>query len=57
MRDVSNIAKFNGKNLPTWKSGSWVLFQQHDLVKLVAGEDTPSVEVLHTAYSTHSNRC
>ena len=57
MRDVNNIAKFNGQNLPTWKLGCWILFQQHDLVKLVIGEETLPVEVLHTAYSTHSNRC
>ena len=38
-RDVSNIAKFNGQNLPTWKLGCWILFQQHDLVKLVTGEE------------------
>ncbi|EFX61180.1 hypothetical protein DAPPUDRAFT_340491 [Daphnia pulex] len=44
MRDVSNIAKFNGQNLPTWKLGCWILFQQHNLVKLVIGEETLPVE-------------
>jgi hypothetical protein len=45
MRDVSNIAKFNGQNLPTWKLGCWILFQQQNLVKLVIGEETLPVEV------------
>ncbi|XP_032780122.2 uncharacterized protein LOC116918511 [Daphnia magna] len=44
MRNVSNIAKFNGQNLLTWKLGCWILFQQHDLVKLVTGEEILPVE-------------
>lgn len=44
MRDVSNIAKFIGQNLPTLKLGCWILFQQHNLVKLVIGEDPLPVE-------------
>lgn len=36
---------------------SWILFQQHHLVKLVTGEEILLVKVICTAYSTHSNRC
>ena len=55
-RDVSNIAKFNGQNLPTWKLGCWILFQQHGLVKIVTGEEKLPVEVPYAMRSTHSNR-
>jgi hypothetical protein len=45
-RDVSHIVKFNGQNFPLWKFGFWILLEQHDLVKVVNGEETKPAEVL-----------
>lgn len=47
MRDVNHIAKFNGQNFPLWKLGFWILLQQHELVKIVTGEETIPVEVYY----------
>ncbi|XP_059352859.1 uncharacterized protein LOC132088296 [Daphnia carinata] len=44
MRDVNHIAKFNGQNFPLWKLGFWILLQQHELVKIVTGDETIPVE-------------
>jgi hypothetical protein len=38
-REVSHIAKFNGKNFSLWKFGCWLLLEQHNLVGIVNGEE------------------
>jgi hypothetical protein len=40
------IVKFNGQNFPIWKFGFWILLEQHDLVKIVNGEEPLPAEVL-----------
>ena len=52
MRDVNHIAKFNGQNFPLWKLGFWILLQQHDLVKVVTGEERVPTEVHSNIYLT-----
>jgi hypothetical protein len=44
-RDVGHIVKFNGQNFPLWKFGFWILLEQHELVKIVNGEETLPAEV------------
>ena len=45
-RDVSHIAKFNGQNFALWKFGCWLLLEQHNLVKVVTGEDKMPAEII-----------
>ncbi|EFX68992.1 hypothetical protein DAPPUDRAFT_329562 [Daphnia pulex] len=49
MRDVNHIAKFNGQNFPLWKLGFWILLQQHELVKVVTGEEQVPTEIRNEA--------
>ncbi|EFX60424.1 hypothetical protein DAPPUDRAFT_335029, partial [Daphnia pulex] len=46
-RDVGHIVKFNGQNFPLWKFGFWILLEQHDLVKIVNGEQALPAEALN----------
>ena len=45
-REVSHIAKFNGKNFSLWKFGCWLLLEQHNLVGIVNGDEPFPAEVL-----------
>ncbi|EFX69717.1 hypothetical protein DAPPUDRAFT_328780 [Daphnia pulex] len=45
-RDVGHIVKFNGQIFPLWKFGFWILLEQHDLVKIVNGEEALPAEAL-----------
>ena len=48
-REVSHVVKFNGINFPIWKFGCWLKLEQHNLVKIVTGEETKPVKVtIHT---------
>ncbi|EFX63412.1 hypothetical protein DAPPUDRAFT_335496 [Daphnia pulex] len=47
LREVSHIAKFNGQNFPLWKFGCWLLLEQHQLVKIVNGQERLPVETLN----------
>ena len=38
-REVSHIAKFNGRNFALWKFGCWLLLEQHNLVQIVNGDE------------------
>jgi hypothetical protein len=44
-REVSHIAKFNGRNFSLWKFGCWLLLEQHNLVGIVNGEELFPAEV------------
>ena len=56
MRDVGHIAKFNGQNFSLWKFGCWLLLEQHNLVKVVNGEEPIPVEVF-LLLEMYANRC
>ncbi|EFX64403.1 hypothetical protein DAPPUDRAFT_334238, partial [Daphnia pulex] len=47
LREVSHIAKFNGQNFPLWKFGCWLLLEQHQLVKIVNGQERLPAETLN----------
>ena len=50
LREVSHIAKFNGQNFPLWKFGCWLLLEQHQLVKIVNGQERFPAEVRCTKF-------
>jgi hypothetical protein len=52
-KDVTHIAKFDGQNYSLWKLGLWVLLEQHDLIKLVTGDEAIPATVKH--FSHYSN--
>lgn len=39
LREVSHIAKYDGQNFSLWKLGLWVLLEQHDLIRVVTGDE------------------
>ena len=46
LKDAAHIAKFDGSNFSLWKFGCWLLLEQHDLVKVVEGQELLPVEVI-----------
>lgn len=50
LKEVSHIAKYDGKNFSLWKLGLWVLLEQHELIKIVTGDEKIPEEVRPTQY-------
>jgi hypothetical protein len=56
-KDVSHVVKLDGTNFPFWKFQIFFAFEQHDLLKIVIGDETkPSlVNAVDAQGVSHSN--
>lgn len=52
--DVSHIAKFEGQNFSLLKFGCWLLLEQHNLIKVVTGEETIPPETIVDSVVTNA---
>jgi predicted PP-loop superfamily ATPase len=54
LREVSHIANFNGQNFLLWKFGCWLLLEQHQLVKILNGQERFPAEIIREGVVTNT---
>ena len=56
-KDVSHVVKFDGTHFPFWKFQIFLAFEQHNLLKIVIGDETKPnlVNAVDAHGVSHSN--